>query len=79
MSTVTLMRNLHMGYVSLQYHCVFDDKFKRVFHDGKSSEELDSICDELFGNSHDCYVKEKYDDDRVLIYNLQQNGKSKLG
>jgi predicted chitinase len=34
-STVVLVRNLHTGYVSPQYHVVFDDKFQAVFHDGK--------------------------------------------
>ncbi|KAL7485176.1 hypothetical protein ACHAW6_010772 [Cyclotella cf. meneghiniana] len=67
LSTVALMHNLHTGYMSPQYQVVFDDKFKTVFHDGKSSEELDNICDELFANSCDCYVEE-YDDDGMLIY-----------
>ncbi|KAL7474838.1 hypothetical protein ACHAW6_000788, partial [Cyclotella cf. meneghiniana] len=35
------------GYMSSQYHVVFDVKFKTVFHDGKTSKELDKICDEL--------------------------------
>ena len=30
-STVALVRNLHTGYVSPQYHMVFDDKFETVF------------------------------------------------
>lgn len=67
-STVALVRNLHTGYVSPQYHVVFDDNFQTVFHDGKTSEELDKICDELFVNSRDCYVEEEYDEDGVLIY-----------
>ena len=33
-STVALVRNLHTGYVSPQYHVVFDDKFETVFNDG---------------------------------------------
>ncbi|KAL7478470.1 hypothetical protein ACHAW6_004236 [Cyclotella cf. meneghiniana] len=57
-STVALVHNLHTGYMSPQYHVVFDDKFKTMFHDGKSSKELDNICDELLANSRDCYVKE---------------------
>ena len=67
-STVALVRNLHTGYVSPQYHVVFDDKFETVFHDGKSTDELDAICDGLFVNNRDCYVEEEYDDDGMLIY-----------
>eukprot|EP00956_Cyclotella_meneghiniana_P015029 scaffold22790_cov42-Cyclotella_meneghiniana.AAC.1 len=67
-STVALVRNLHTGYVSPQYHVVFDDNFQTVFNDGKTSEEVDKICDQLFVESRDCYVQEEYDDDDILIY-----------
>ena len=66
-STVALVRNLHTGYVSPQYHVVFDDNFQTVFNDGKTSEEVDKICNQLFVESRDCYVQEEYDDDGVLI------------
>ena len=39
-STVALVRNPHTGYISPQYHMVFDDKFDTIFHTGKSTEEL---------------------------------------
>ncbi|KAL7478274.1 hypothetical protein ACHAW6_004049 [Cyclotella cf. meneghiniana] len=67
-STVALVRNLHTGYVSPQYHVVFDNKFETVFLDGKTSDELDKICNELFVNSCECYAEEEYDEDGVLIY-----------
>ena len=67
-STVALVRNLHTGYVSPQYHVVFDDNFQTVFSDGKSTAELDKICNELFVESRDCYVEEEFDDDGILIY-----------
>jgi hypothetical protein len=67
-STVALVRNLHTGYVSPQYHVVFDDKFETVFCDGKSTEEIDKICDQLFVNSRECFVEEEYDEDGLLIY-----------
>ena len=67
-STVALVRNLHTGHVSPQYHVVFDDKFETVFNDGKSSEELDRICSELFIHSRECYAEEEYDEDGLLIY-----------
>ena len=61
--TIALVRNLHTGYVSPQYHVVFDDKFETVFLDGKTSDELDKICNELFLNSCECYAEEEYDKD----------------
>jgi hypothetical protein len=67
-STVALVQNLHTGYVSPQYHAMFDDKFETVFSDGKTTEELDKICAELFVNSRDCYVEEEFDEDGILIY-----------
>ena len=67
-SMVAMVRNLHTGFVSPQYHVVFDDCFQTVFHNGKSSEALDLICDELFASSRECYSEEEYDEDGVLIY-----------
>lgn len=67
-STVALVRNFHTGHVSPEYHVVFDDKFETVFSDGKSLEELDKICSELFVNSRELYVKDEYNEDGTLIY-----------
>eukprot|EP00956_Cyclotella_meneghiniana_P015168 scaffold23014_cov71-Cyclotella_meneghiniana.AAC.1 len=67
-STVALVQ-IHTGYVSPQYHVVFDGNFQTVFNDGKTSEEVDKICNQLIVESRDCYVQEEYDDeDGVLIY-----------
>ncbi|KAL7474366.1 hypothetical protein ACHAW6_000339 [Cyclotella cf. meneghiniana] len=68
--TVALFCNLHTGHVSLQYHVVFNDKFETVFHDGKTSEEPDEICTELFVNSREHFIEDEYDEDRLLIYRL---------
>ena len=67
-STVALVQNLHTGYVSPQYHVVFDNKFETVFNEGRSNEEVDKICDSLFDGNHECYVEEEYDQDGVLVY-----------
>ena len=67
-STVALVQNLHTGYVSPQYHVVFDDKFETVFNDGKSSADLDETCAELFISSRESYVEDEYDEDGILIY-----------
>ena len=50
-STVALVQNLHTGYISPQYHVVFDDKFKTVFNDGKTPEEMDKLGKTLFAGN----------------------------
>ena len=47
-STVALIQNLHTGYISPQYHVVFDGKFKTVFNDGKTPEEIDKLEETRF-------------------------------
>ncbi|KAL7479157.1 hypothetical protein ACHAW6_004896 [Cyclotella cf. meneghiniana] len=68
LSTVALVCNLYTGHVSPQYHAVFDDKLKTVFHDGKMSAELDKIVAELFANNREHFVEDEYDDNGHLIY-----------
>ena len=67
-STVALVRNLHTGHVSPQYHVVFDDKFETVFSNGKTDEEFDKLYEQLFVNQRECYVEEEYDENGILIY-----------
>ena len=67
-STVALVRNLHTGHVSPQYHVVFDDKVRTIFNSGKTNEEMDKICDELFVSGRACYIEEEYDKHGVLVY-----------
>ena len=67
-SIVALVRNLHTGYVSPQYHVVFDDNYDTIYVESKSDEELDDICQELFDNNRECYVEEEYDYDGDLLY-----------
>ena len=40
--------------MSLQYHML-----QTVFNDGRTDEELDKICDELFIGNRERYVKEE--------------------
>ena len=67
-SLVAMVRNLHTGHVSPQYHCVFDDRFDTIFTTTKTDEEVDDICDQLFVTNRDCYVEEEYDADDLLVY-----------
>ncbi len=45
---------LSTGYVSPQYHLVFDDLFETVFSTGKDAL-LDDICNPLFDSNRDFY------------------------
>jgi len=66
---VALVRNLHTNYVSPQYHLVFDDIFDIIFHESKTEEELELICQELFDTTRDCYVDPEGEfDDGNLVY-----------
>ena len=42
------VRHLAMGYVSPQYHVVFDDLFETVFSSGANDALVDSICENLY-------------------------------
>ena len=65
---VALVRNLETGFVSPQYHVVFDNHFKTVFSSGHDKAVLDGICNDLFENNRDWYVEAEYNSDGELIY-----------
>ena len=67
-STVALVRNLHTGHISHQYHVVFDDKFETIFNNGKSDEEIDKTCEKLFDGNKECYLEEEFDERGILVY-----------
>ena len=64
-STVALVRNLHTGFISPQYHVVFDDKFETVFSGSMSAEDLVKMCQRLFDGDRENYVEEEFDDEGV--------------
>ena len=64
---VALVRNLHTGFISPQYHIDFDDKLETVFSGSMSVEDLDKICQRLFDGDRENYVEEEFDEDGVLI------------
>ncbi|KAL7524631.1 hypothetical protein ACHAXR_003041 [Thalassiosira sp. AJA248-18] len=69
-SLVAMVRNLHTGYVSPQFHVVFDDKFDTIYTESKTDEELENICDELFVTNRDYYADPDGEllEDGTLIY-----------
>jgi hypothetical protein len=66
-SLVTNIRHLKTGFVSHQYHVVFDDLFKTIFSSGTDDALADSICENLYGTSCKIYATDEYDahDDHV--------------
>ncbi|KAL7526047.1 hypothetical protein ACHAXR_002208, partial [Thalassiosira sp. AJA248-18] len=63
-SLVAMVRNLHTGYVSPQFHVVFDDKFDTIYTEFKTDEELE-IISELEKQRRRHELKERYLRDAV--------------
>ncbi len=59
-----------MGYVSPQYHFIFDDLSETVICTGNDAL-LDNICNHLFDSDHDFYMyDDEFTSDDPLIYHL---------
>lgn len=67
-SLVALVRNLYIGYVSPQYHVVFNDKYETIFNAGMSDDQFNKLCNLLFDSSNDWYTKEEYNGDGDFLY-----------
>ena len=67
-SLVANVRHLETGYVSPQYHVVFDDHFHMVLGDGKPNDFTNAVCNLLWNTSRDIYAEDEFDDDGNLIY-----------
>jgi hypothetical protein len=67
-SLVANTRHLKMGYVSPQYHVLFDDLFKTVFSSGADDALVDSVCKNLYGTNCNIYATDEYDAHTNLIY-----------
>ena len=55
-STIGLIRNLQTGFVSPQFHVVYDDFFHTIPHDGHNLEETPDIWNELLQTSTERYT-----------------------
>ena len=66
-SLVANIRHLTTGYVSPQYHVVYDDLFQTVFSTGPT-DVVDAICKELFSKSCEVYATDEYDAEDNLVY-----------
>jgi hypothetical protein len=67
-SLVANVRNLSTGFVSPQYHVVFDDLFQTVFRSGDNDPVVDEICNNLFEYNRDVYAEDEFDSDGNLVY-----------
>ncbi len=65
---VANVRHLSTGYVSPQFHVIFDDLFETVVRNGDNDAIINSICDGLFEKNQELYVKDKFNADGMLIY-----------
>jgi hypothetical protein len=68
LSLVANVRHLSTGYVSLQFHVVFDDLFETVVCIGDNDAVINSICDGLFERNQELYVEDEFNADDMLIY-----------
>lgn len=65
-SLVALVRHLKTGYVSPQFHVVFDDLYQSVYRSSADTSILDMICDEIFEEGHDWYAEEEYENGQLV-------------
>ena len=69
-SLVMNVRNLRTGYVSPQFHVVFDDLFHTNFSSGDNDIVIDAICNQLFKSNHDVYAEDEFIVNGEFIYFL---------
>ena len=67
-SLVANVRHLKTGYISPQYHVVFDDLFESVFSSGPNDAVVDAICEDLYSTSCEVYAIDEYDANDNLVY-----------
>jgi hypothetical protein len=65
---VANVRHLSTGYVSPQFHVVFDDLFKTLIRNGDNGAVINIICDGLFNRDRELYVEDEFDNDGLLVY-----------
>ncbi len=67
-SMVANVRNLTTGYISPQFHVVFDDLFETVNCTGVDDRVVESICKGLFQRNRELYAEDKLDEAGKIIY-----------
>ena len=59
---------LGSGYISPQFHLVFDDLFETFIFQVDSKSKIEAICSDLFGSNKGWYAREEFGNDGNLIY-----------
>ncbi len=67
-SLVANVRHLTTGYISPQFHVVFDDLFEAVNCIGVDDRDVESICNGLFQRNQELYAEDKLDEAGNIIY-----------
>jgi hypothetical protein len=67
-SMVANVRHLTTGYISPQFHVVFDDLFETVNRTGVDDQVVESICKGLFQRNRELYAEDELDEVGNLIY-----------
>ena len=62
------MQHLSTGYISPQFHLVFDDLFETVICQGYNESKIEAICSDIFDVNRYWYAEDQFDDARNLIY-----------
>ena len=65
---VANVRHLTTGYISPQFHVVFDDLFETVNRTGVDDQVVESICNGLFQRNRELYAEDELDEVGNLIY-----------
>ena len=65
MSTVS---HLSTGYISPQFHLVFNNLFETDIHTRDDGSVFNAICNDLFELHRDWYSEDDHDDTGKIIY-----------
>ena len=67
-SMVGNVRHLTTGYISPQFHAVFDDLFETVNCTGVDDQVIKSICNGLFQHNNELYAEDELNEAGNSIY-----------
>jgi hypothetical protein len=67
-SMVANVRHLTTGYISPQFHVIFDDLFETVNRTSVDDQVVESICNGLFQRNRELYAEDELDEVGNLIY-----------
>jgi hypothetical protein len=65
---VANVRHLTTGYISPQFHVMFDDLFETVSRTGADDRVVESICNGLFQRNRELYAEDDLNEAGNIIY-----------